>query len=36
MLAVGYPADEPPKKRSRKPLEKILYGDNWGNPFNIE
>lgn len=36
MLAVGYPADEPPKKRSRKALGKILFGDKWGNPFNIE
>ena len=35
MLAVGYPADEPPKKRSRKALEKILFGDKWGKPFEV-
>lgn len=33
LLAVGYPADEGPSKRSRKPREKILFSETWGNPF---
>ncbi len=33
LLAVGYAADTPPKKRSRKPLSKILFSETWGNPF---
>lgn len=31
MLAVGFPGIEPPKKRSRKPIQKIVYMDKWGN-----
>ena len=34
LLAVGYAADAPPKKRSRKPLRKILFSETWGNPFS--
>jgi nitroreductase len=33
LLAVGYPADEGPSGRSRKPLEKILFSETWGTPF---
>ncbi len=33
MVAVGYPAGQPPKKRSRKPLRKILFSETWGTPF---
>ncbi|HPO13435.1 MAG TPA: nitroreductase family protein [Candidatus Hydrogenedentes bacterium] len=33
MMAVGYPADAPPKKRSRKPLEKLLFSERWGTSF---
>lgn len=34
LLAVGYPADEAPGKRSRKSMEKILFSETWGNPFS--
>ena len=30
LLAVGYPKDEPTPKRTRKPLDKILFFDRWG------
>ena len=33
LLAVGYAADTPPAKRSRKPLSKILFSETWANPF---
>jgi len=33
LLAVGYPADEPPKNRKRKPLSSILFSETWGNPY---
>jgi nitroreductase len=33
LLAVGYPKEEPPRKRSRKPLHKILFSERWSNPF---
>ncbi len=33
LLALGYPADTPPKNRKRKPLSKILFSEKWGNPF---
>lgn len=33
LLAVGYPKDESPKKRKRKPLEKIVFSEKWGQPF---
>jgi nitroreductase len=33
LLAVGYPKDESPKKRKRKPLEKIVFSEKWGHPI---
>ncbi len=34
LLAVGYAKEgQPPKKRSRKPLRKILFSDTWGQSF---
>ncbi len=33
LLAVGYPKDPPPRRRSRKPLGKILFSETWGNLF---
>ncbi len=36
LLAVGYPADDAPSKRSRKPLEKILFSEKWGNSFPLD
>jgi nitroreductase len=33
LLAVGHPKVEPPKKRSRKPLEQIVFAERWGAPF---
>ncbi len=36
LLAVGYPADAPPAKRARKPLQKILFSETWANPFPVE
>lgn len=30
MLAVGFPGNESSKKRSRKPIRKIVYIDKWG------
>ena len=35
MVSVGYPADTPPRKRSRKPLRKLLFSETWGTPFRI-
>ncbi len=35
LLAVGYPADDGPGKRSRKSMEKILFSETWGNPFSF-
>jgi nitroreductase len=34
MLAVGYPKEAPAKARSRKPMEKILFSEKWGQPLN--
>jgi len=34
MVSVGYPADAPPKKRSRKPLDTILFSESWGCAFS--
>ena len=34
LLAVGY-AKSPAPKRSRKPLDKILFAETWENPFPI-
>ena len=31
LLAVGYPADGPIPERSRKPLDKIMFLETWGN-----
>jgi hypothetical protein len=36
LLAAGHPADEPPKKRARKPLERIVFSESWGRPFSAE
>lgn len=33
LLAVGYPADSAPARRSRKPLEKIAFSETWGRPL---
>ena len=33
LLAVGYPKDESTRKRKRKPLEKIVFSEEWGQPF---
>ena len=30
LLAVGYPKDESSRKRKRKPLEKIVFSEKWG------
>jgi nitroreductase len=35
MVSVGYPADTPPKKRTRKPLEKLLFSETWAEPFTV-
>lgn len=35
LLAVGYAADEPSKKRIRKPLEQIAFAETWGKPIRI-
>jgi len=34
MLAIGYPKDEKSKKRIRKPINKILFTEKWGQTFN--
>jgi len=36
LLAVGYPKDEHKKKRSRKPIEKIVFTEKWGQPVVFE
>jgi nitroreductase len=33
LLAVGYPKDESSGKRKRKPLEKIVFSEKWGQPI---
>lgn len=33
MLAIGYPRKVPAQPRPRKPMEKILFGETWANPF---
>ena len=33
LLAVGYPKTPVPPKRTRKPLDKILFSETWENPF---
>ena len=30
LLTVGYPKNEPTPKKTRKPLDKILFFDRWG------
>ena len=36
LLAVGYPSDNPPVNRQRKPLEKLVFSERWGNSFDFE
>ena len=36
LLAVGYAADTPPAKRSRKRLSKILFSETWAHPFSAQ
>jgi len=33
MLAIGYPKEEPSKKRPRKPINKILFSEKLGKSF---
>ena len=33
LLAVGYPKKSPPPRHDRKPLDEILYEEEWGRPF---
>ncbi|MFC1516138.1 nitroreductase family protein [Thermodesulfobacteriota bacterium] len=33
MLAIGFPKDEKTKKRARKPMDKILFSEKWGETF---
>ncbi len=33
LLAVGHPKDEAPKKRTRRPLDRIVFAESWGRPF---
>jgi nitroreductase len=33
LLAVGYPKDDSSGKRKRKPIEKIVFSEKWGQPF---
>jgi nitroreductase len=33
MLAIGHPNEAPPKKRSRKSMDKILFSEKWGQPY---
>ena len=35
LLAVGYPAGDPPAQRGRKPLEHILFNNQWGRTGNF-
>jgi len=35
MVSVGYAADTPPRKRSRKPLRKLLFSESWAPRFPI-
>ena len=34
LLAIGYAADAPPARRSRKPLDQILFAEQWGLPMD--
>ena len=34
LIAVGYSTETAPSKRTRKPMRKILYADQWGKPFH--
>ena len=34
MLAIGYSNEVVPKKRKRKPLEKIMFSEKWGKPVD--
>jgi nitroreductase len=33
LLAIGYAADAPPSRRNRKPLDQILFVEQWGQPL---
>jgi hypothetical protein len=35
LLAVGYPKADSSGKRKRKPIEKIVFSEKWGEPFMI-
>jgi nitroreductase len=34
LLAIGYPKSDSPSKRTRRPLNKILFADKWGQPYS--
>ena len=36
MLAVGYPKNKSAKKRNRKPIEKIVFSEKWGQSLKID
>jgi len=36
MLAIGFPKDNNPRKRARKPIDKILFAEKWGQPVRVE
>ncbi len=36
MLAVGYPRNKSAKKRNRKPIEKIVFSEKWGQSLKID
>jgi len=33
MLAVGYPKETAPNRRSRKPMDQILFSERWGEAY---
>jgi nitroreductase len=35
LLAVGHPKDDSSGKRKRKPIEKIVFSEKWGQPFMV-
>lgn len=36
LLAVGYPKEESFGKRKRKPIEKIVFSEKWGQAFEVK
>ena len=36
LLAVGYPKDDCSRKRKRKPIEKIVFSEKWGQSFMFD